>query len=194
MVGHKISTLKKSTMDILKMKYANDVFTTLPEAVSRSIDMGLDGVTHVYSHDGQAVYMPAESHEAYLDYYEDSEPMVEPMEVEEKPSVDRIEALRAIVAEVLKTEFHKADYQGESVTLNKPRRTEGGNKKFEVFVKDGDRIKRVTLGTLIWKLDGMILKLAPIFALGTLVTLRKIKQLLVIGLVVCGKLTLQSVT
>ena len=142
MVGHKVSTLKKSTMDILKMKYANDVFTTLPEAVSRSIDMGLDGVTHVYSHDGQAVYMPAESHEAYLDYYEDKEPT----EAEEQPSVDRIEALRAIVAEVLKTEFHKADYQGESVTLNKPRRIEGGNKKFEVFVKDGDRVKRVTFG------------------------------------------------
>ena len=124
------------------MKYANDVFTTLPEAVSRSIDMGLDGVTHVSSHDGQAVYMPAESHEAYLDYYGDTEPT----EAEEQPSVDRIEALRAIVAEVLKTEFHKADYQGESVTLNKPRRTEGGNKKFEVFVKDGDRVKRVTFG------------------------------------------------
>jgi hypothetical protein len=96
------------------MKYANDVFTTLPEAVSRSIDMGLDGVTHVYSHDGQAVYMPAESHEAYLYHYEDTEPT----EVEEQPSVDRIEALRAIVAEVLKTEFQKVDYQSEMTKAN----------------------------------------------------------------------------
>ena len=142
MVGHKLSTLKKNIMGVLKMKYANDVFTTLPEAVSRSVDMGLEGVTHVYSQDGQAVYMPAESHEAYLDYYEDKDTE----EAEEGPSVDRLEALRAIVAEVLKTEFAKADYQGEKVTLNKPRRTEGGPKKFEVFVKDGDKVKRVAFG------------------------------------------------
>ena len=39
-----------------------------------------------------------------------------------------------------------AEYQGKQVTLNKPRRTEGGAKKFEVFVQDGDRVKRVTFG------------------------------------------------
>jgi len=43
-------------------------------------------------------------------------------------------------------EIQKADYQGETVTLNKPRRTQGGDKKFEVFVQDGDRVKRVTFG------------------------------------------------
>ena len=30
-----------------------------------------------------------------------------------------------------------AEYQGEKVTLNKPRRIQGGNKKFEVFVESG---------------------------------------------------------
>lgn len=46
-----------------------------------------------------------------------------------------------------KSDFiEKADYQGEKVTLNKPRRIQGGNKKFEVFVKDGDKVKRVTFG------------------------------------------------
>lgn len=43
-------------------------------------------------------------------------------------------------------EVEKAEYQGEKVTLNKPRRIQGGNKKFEVFVKDGDKVKRVTFG------------------------------------------------
>mgnify|MGYP000217794201 CR=1 FL=1 len=43
-------------------------------------------------------------------------------------------------------EVTKAEYQGEQVTLNKPRRIKGGNKKFEVFVKDGDKVKRVTFG------------------------------------------------
>jgi len=40
----------------------------------------------------------------------------------------------------------KAEYQGEDVELNKPRRLSSGNKKFEVFVQDGDKVKRVTFG------------------------------------------------
>ena len=123
-------------------QYANDVFTTEPEAISRSMDLGLGGVTHVSDYNGQAVFMPAESHEAYLAFYEQGVPTEE----QDTPSVDRIEALRAIVQEILKVDFAKADYQGESVTLNKPRRIQGGNKKFEVFVQDGDKVKRVTFG------------------------------------------------
>jgi hypothetical protein len=49
--------------------------------------------------------------------------------------------------EVFNTEtLAKAEYQGETVTLNKPRRIKGGNKKFEVFVQDGDKVKRVAFG------------------------------------------------
>jgi len=44
------------------------------------------------------------------------------------------------------TGITKAEYQGEEVPLNKPRRLNGGNKKFEVFVQDGDKVKRVTFG------------------------------------------------
>lgn len=43
-------------------------------------------------------------------------------------------------------EVEKAEYQGKEVTLNKPRRLRGGKKKFEVFVMDGDKVKRVTFG------------------------------------------------
>ena len=32
----------------------------------------------------------------------------------------------------------KAEYQGEQVEIDKPRRLSGGNKKFEVFVMVGD--------------------------------------------------------
>ena len=135
MVGHKLSTLRKA-------KYANDIFTTVEEARARSMDMGFNGETHVHEYMGQAVYMPAESHEEYLSFYEDDDPAEDP----EGPSVDRLEALRAVIAEILKTEFQKAEYQGEKVTLNKPRRIQGGNKKFEVFVMDGDKVKRVTFG------------------------------------------------
>mgnify|MGYP001945442522 CR=1 FL=1 len=129
------SSTKKS---VEKAQYAKDIFTTEAEAISRSMDMGLEGKVHVHDYDGQAVYMPAESHEAYLTYYSP--------EIQDAPSDGRIEALRAIVQEVLKEEFTKAEYQGEKVTLNKPRRIQGGNKKFEVFVQDGDKVKRVTFG------------------------------------------------
>lgn len=129
------SSSKKS---VAKAQYANDVFTTEMEARSRSMDMGCGGAIHVHEVDGQAVYMPCGSHEQYLDHYR--------TEDEEDPSVDRLEALRAIVQEVMKEEFAKAEYQGEKVTLNKPRRIQGGNKKFEVFVMDGDKVKRVAFG------------------------------------------------
>ena len=52
-------------ISILKGQYATDVFTTQAEARVRSMELGLDGVTHAYDYDGQAVYMPAASHEAY---------------------------------------------------------------------------------------------------------------------------------
>ena len=149
------STVKK--IDVFKAQYANDIFTTPAEAMSRSMEMGLGGTIHVSDYEGQAVYLPAEDEEAYLDYYaqlaglpteDDSEDEVGEDEEMDSEAVDpRIEALRAIVQEVLAMEtIDKADYQGETVTLNKPRRIQGGNKKFEVFVQDGDRVKRVAFG------------------------------------------------
>ena len=132
------SSSKGKKKKMLKAQYANDVFTTEMEARSRSMDMGCSGAIHVHKIDGQAVYMPCGSHEEYLDYYRTDE--------EKAPSEDRLEALRVIVQEVMKEEFAKAEYQGEKVTLNKPRRLSGGNKKFEVFVQDGDKVKRVTFG------------------------------------------------
>jgi hypothetical protein len=123
---------------ILKAQYANDIFTTEMEAVARSYDLGLNGATHVSEYDGQAVFMPAESHEAYLAYYG--------AETKEGPSESRSELLRVIIQEILKEDVQKAEYQGQKVTLNKPRRIQGGNKKFEVFVMDGGKVKRVTFG------------------------------------------------
>lgn len=133
---------------VLKAQYANDIFTTPEEARSRSMDMGLGGEIHVSDYNEQAVYMPAASEDAYIAYYGQLggiEGGQGPEEQEDTP-MDRIEALRAIVQEVLKEDFAKAEYQGEKVTLNKPRRIKGGNKKFEVFVQDGGKVKRVTFG------------------------------------------------
>ena len=90
-------------ISILKGQYATDVFTTQAEARVRSLELGLDGVTHAYDYDGQAVYMPAASHEAYMAFMGGETP-----EMQEASPVDRLEALRAIVAEVI----------GKSMTKN----------------------------------------------------------------------------
>jgi cation transport regulator ChaB len=48
---------------------------------------------------------------------------------------------------VLNPSVEKAEYQGRTVTLDKPfRLPAGSSKKFGVYVKDGDRVKRVTFG------------------------------------------------
>jgi len=42
--------------------------------------------------------------------------------------------------------LNEAEYQGKKVTLDKPRPNTGKGGQWEVFVKDGDKIKRVTFG------------------------------------------------
>ena len=143
---------------IIKAKMDNDVFTTQPEAAARSMDMGFGGATHVTQDEmGQAFYMPGESHEDYLEYYSTYE-----IEDIDGDSTDLSGVLRARLQEALKevlleywrsvfkqsliTHQEKAYYQGGNVSLNKPRRIKDGNKKFEVFVQDGDKVKRVTFG------------------------------------------------
>jgi hypothetical protein len=90
-------------LNILKGQYATDVFTTEAEARVRSMALGLDGVTHVYDYEGQAVYMPAASHEAYLAFMGGDVP-----EMQEASPVDRLEALRTVIAEIM----------GKSMTKN----------------------------------------------------------------------------
>ena len=42
-------------------------------------------------------------------------------------------------------ELEEADYQGKDVELNKPKR--GGSKAYYVYVKDGDKVKKVSFGS-----------------------------------------------
>jgi len=46
--------------------------------------------------------------------------------------------------EKLSQPIDEAEYQGKKVELNKPKR--GGSKKFYVYVKDGDKVKKVSFG------------------------------------------------
>jgi hypothetical protein len=42
--------------------------------------------------------------------------------------------------------IEEAEHRGKKVNLNKPFRTPGGPKKFAVYVKSGDSVKKVTFG------------------------------------------------
>ena len=86
--------------NVNKAQYATDIFTTEGEAYARSLDMGFEGVTHVSTYDGQAVYMPAESHEAYLAYY--APQMTDaPSEGAESGSEDHMEVMEYALAAVV---------------------------------------------------------------------------------------------
>ena len=57
----------------------------------------------------------------------------------------QVEAIDAICENTYKDlEITEAEYQGKKVKLNDPIR--GGSKKFYVYVKDGDKVKKVSFG------------------------------------------------
>jgi hypothetical protein len=45
---------------------------------------------------------------------------------------------------MIEEELNEAEYKGKQVQLGKPQR--GGSKKFYVYVKDGDRVKKISFG------------------------------------------------
>lgn len=56
---------------VAKAQMAADVFTTQPEAASRSVDLGLDGATHMVQDPmGQVYFMPGEDAEDYMSSYD----------------------------------------------------------------------------------------------------------------------------
>lgn len=140
-------------IEVLKARYAADIFTTAPEAMSRSYDIGLGGRIHVTDYDEQAVYMPGESEEEYLNAYRDIAGLPSEQEEPEEEGLDRLEALRMIVQEVLKgnSRMTKADIQGKILKVDDEQRmvfgwasvvTENGEM---VVDRQGDMIEPDTL-------------------------------------------------
>jgi cation transport regulator ChaB len=145
------SAIKKVDYSILKAQYAADIFTTAPEAMSRSYDLGLDGAIHVTDYNEQAVYMPGASEDDYIAYYEQLAG-IEPEEDElEEGGIDRIEALRAIVAEVIGKKMTKANIEGQILKTDDEQRMVYGwasvvTEKGEAVVdRQGDVIEPETL-------------------------------------------------
>lgn len=122
----------------LKAQYAADIFTTAPEAMSRSYDLGLNGAIHVTDYNEQAVYMPGASEDDYIAYYEQLAGI--PSEEEEEPSYDKYEALRAIVAEVMGKRMTKTDFEsrGEVTKMDDDKRIVYGYAS--VISKNGEPI------------------------------------------------------
>jgi len=59
--------------------------------------------------------------------------------------VDLLEEVCECGCEVCEAPIEEAEYQGKKVELNKVKRG-GDDKKFYVYVKDGDKVKKVTFG------------------------------------------------
>ena len=129
--------LKAQSVAFYKAQYANDIFTTAEEARSRSMDMGLNGEIHVSDYNEQAVYMPAASEDAYIAYYEQLAG-IPPEAEDEGPSVDRIEALRAIVAEVIGKKMTKTNIEGKILKTDDEQRMVYG--WASVVTEDGEPV------------------------------------------------------
>tara|TARA_R110000803_G_scaffold78672_2_gene143886 strand:+ start:1549 stop:2214 length:666 start_codon:yes stop_codon:yes gene_type:complete len=135
---------------VLKAQYANDIFTTAEEARSRSMDMGLGGEIHVSDYNEQAVYMPAASEDAYIAYYEQLAGIPTEEEQEDAP-MGRIEALRAIVAEVIGKNMTKTNIEGKILKTDDEQRMVYGwasvvtEKGEPVIDRQGDVIEADTL-------------------------------------------------
>ena len=129
--------LKAQSVAFYKAQYANDIFTTAEEARSRSMDMGLNGEIHVSDYNEQAVYMPAASEGAYIAYYEQLAG-IPPEAEDEGPSVDRIEALRAIVAEVIGKKMTKTNIEGKILKTDDEQRMVYG--WASVVTEDGEPV------------------------------------------------------
>ena len=65
--------------------------------------------------------------------------------------VDLLEEVCDCGCNVCETPIEEAEYQGRKVKLNQVSR--GGDKKFFVYVKDGDKVKKVSFGA-----EGMAIK------------------------------------
>ena len=128
-------------MQIYKQQIEHDIYTTEMEARARSVDLGFGGLVHVHEYNGLPVYMPAASHEEYLEWLKPLD-QAEVPETQEGSSVDSIEALRAIVREVL-----------DGVRKNNTATDKTSERDGSCHMGSGS-----TVGTMTKELEGQILK------------------------------------
>ena len=108
-------------------------------------------------------------------------------------TLKQVESIDAICEEQFKDlPITEAEYQGKKVKLNDPVR--GGSKKFYVYVKDGDKVKKYHLVIqLDCQLKEIILQEENPFVQDIIVITQDLKQKQDIGLVINGVQTHQSI-
>lgn len=93
--GDAAASWSRRIMDGFKKRQIDDDTFTMPdEARMRSMELGLEGEIHVHDRNGQAVYMPGEDHEEYLERIAE----MAGIEQEEEPSESQGLLERAISA------------------------------------------------------------------------------------------------
>jgi len=96
----------------VKSKMEDYIFMSRMEAVKKSREIGFKGKTHsTKTADGQTMYFPGANEKEFLEWYRKNDSDAE-------------------------QELSAAEYQGRSVTLNKPFRTPNQRKKFGVYVRN----------------------------------------------------------
>jgi hypothetical protein len=70
--------------------------------------------------------------------------IVEETEITLEDNQDFHEEFGYLAYSICENDLFEAEYQGRKVKLNKPMR--GDVKKFKVYVKDGDKVKKVNFG------------------------------------------------
>ena len=116
------------------------MFSKKEDAEKVAEELGMDGVHSHESEDGRTLWMPGNSHEEFMTWYNKKS---KGAYVYEDPKTNQLfyfsrqgnytfEGRRLLFVE--KTEG--AEYQGRKVTLNKPFRTPKGPKKFAVYTKN----------------------------------------------------------
>jgi len=132
-----------------KYQHDMDVYSTPDEAKSKSVSLGLGGAIHIYDLDGQAYYIPGESHEAYLasKMPEDAMEPEEDDEAEDATEDRMIEAIRAVIAEIMGKSQTIEELSGKILKFDKEQRMVYGwasvvTEKGEAVVdRQGDVIK-----------------------------------------------------
>ena len=129
--------LKKETVKIESLKTSqDDRVPGLVEKTMKKIQAGKYKKPLLVDKNNQIVD-GHHRYDAYLALNEKQVPIVKVMDA-------TVDELKDKFSHTTDESLQEAEYQGDDVELNEPKR--GGSKKFYVYVKDGDKVKKVSFG------------------------------------------------
>jgi cation transport regulator ChaB len=118
-------TAGTTVSDTAKRMMNDDAFTAPAEAAARSMDLGLNGEVHVHqTADGQAIYMPGATHDAYLERMADIAGVVDSLPPEQAEQVvSSPDLLRRVVSAIITaTMEHEVTQTSDIIKVDTGRR------------------------------------------------------------------------